>query len=83
MFLTNVVRPGGDPRPADRVDGAGGAPPGGEGAAAAEHAVGRGEGAAAAPAGHGDAQAQGHRVRAERRRPQAASRYVAPVHYSG
>lgn len=60
MYSEMCCVAGGDARPADRVYGRGGAPAGGEGAAAAGHAVGGGEGAAAAPAGHGDAQAQGH-----------------------
>lgn len=46
---------------------------GGEGAAAGGRAVRRREGAAAAPTGHGDAQAESHRVRAVSRGPQAAS----------
>lgn len=51
---------GGDSGPADRVDEPGDAQAGGEGAPAAKHADGCGERAGAAPAGHGDAQAEGH-----------------------
>lgn len=67
---------GGDTGSTNRVYGAGRAPPRGEGAAAAEHAVGRGEGAAAAAASHGNAQAQSHRVCAVGCRLEITSRYV-------